>query len=88
MEYLMVPATVVCAIFLASIGSLCLFRPVNVQQWFERRHNASNKFVQNWPFSKLIFKAWYLTYLRFMGVFAWMLAVFSAYAVYSTLATR
>ena len=84
----MVPATVGGAIFLASIASLCLFRPVSVQQWFQRRHNASNKFVQNWPFSKLIFKAWYPTYLRFMGVLAWILTVFFAYAVYSTLATR
>jgi hypothetical protein len=88
MEHLMIPATVVGAVFLASIGFFCLLRPVSVQHWFQTQHNRSNKFVQNLPFSKHIFKAWYPTYLRFMGVFAWLLAVFFAYAVYSTLVRR
>jgi hypothetical protein len=88
MEHLMVSATVVGAIFAATIGSFCLLKPVSVQHWFQRQHNRSNKFVQNLPFSKLIFKPWYPTYLRFMGVFVWMFAVFFGYVVYLTLATR
>jgi hypothetical protein len=88
MEHLMVPATVVGAIFLASVGSFCLLKPVIVQHWFQRQHNRSPKFVQNLPLSKLIFKAWYPTYLRFWGVFAWLFAAFFAYAVYLMLATQ
>jgi hypothetical protein len=85
-----IPATLaaVACVFLALVGAVCIFKPENMQAWFQRRHNRSNKFVQNYPFAKLIFKPWYPTYLRFMGVWAWMFALFFAYAVFRTLAGR
>ena len=67
-EDLMIPATVLAAVFLAFVGTLCVFRPVHVQGWFQRQHNKSNKFVQNYPFARLVFKPWYPAYLRFMEV--------------------
>jgi hypothetical protein len=88
MEHLMIPATMAAAVFLALVGSFCIFKPERMQAWCQRQHNSSNKFFQNYPFAKLIFKPWYPTYLRFMGVWAWMFALFLAYAVFSTLARR
>jgi hypothetical protein len=60
----------------------------SMQAWFQKRHQSSNKFVQNYPLAKLIFKPWYPTYLRFMGVWAWMFAFFFAYTVFRILARR
>jgi hypothetical protein len=88
MERLMIPTSVAAVILLALVGSFCIFKPERMQAWFQRRHNSSNKFLQNYPFTTLISKPWYPTYLRFIGVWAWMLALFFAYAVFSTLAIR
>jgi hypothetical protein len=87
-KHLMIPAITAAAICLAFVGAFCIFKPERMQAWLQRRHNRSNKFVQNYPFAKLIFKPWYPTYLRFMGVWAWMFALFFAYAVFSTLTGR
>jgi len=92
MEHLIIPAASAAAevacVFLALVGALCIFKPESMQAWFQKRHSRSNKFVQNYPFAKLIFKPWYPTYLRFMGVWAWMFALFFAYAAFSTLGRR
>ncbi len=78
MEHLMIPSTMAAVIFLAVLGYSCIFRPVRVQQWSQRQ--PTGKFL---PLANLVFKSWYPTYLRFMGVFAWVLALFFIYAVYS-----
>jgi hypothetical protein len=90
MENAIFPATsaAIAGVFLALVGALYIFKPESMQAWFQKRRNRSNKFVQNYPFAKLIFKPWYPTYLRFMGVWAWMFALFFAYAVFRTLARR
>jgi hypothetical protein len=95
MEHLMIPATpaaLACAFlafaFLVFVGAFCIFKPESMQAWFQKRYNTSNKFVQNYPFAKMILKPWYPTYLRFMGVWAWMCALFFAYAVFSALARQ
>jgi hypothetical protein len=76
------------AVILLTLGGFfSIFKPERMQAWFRRQHNGS-KFLQNYPFAKLISKPWYPTYLRFMGVWAWMLALFFAYALFSTLAIR
>jgi len=81
MQQLMIPATSAAAVFLAFLGYFCIFRPARVQGFAQRAHSSSNRLVQNFPFAKLIFKPWYLTYLRIWGVFAWMMALFFAYLV-------
>ena len=88
MERLMIPATLAAAVFLTFIGAFCIFKPEDMQSWLQNRHNRSSKFVQNYPFAKLIFKPWYPTYLRFMGVWVWIFAVIFAYVVFSTLTRR
>jgi hypothetical protein len=84
MEHLGGPAAVASAIFLAFVGSFCLLKPLSVQRWVQRQYDKSNRFVQNWPFSKLIFKPWYPTYLRLMGVITLVFAVLLGYMVYLT----
>jgi hypothetical protein len=90
MENAIFPETsaAVACVFLALVGALCICKPKSMQAWFQKRHNSSNKFAQNYPFAKLIFKPWYPTYLRFMGVRAWMFALFFAYSLFRTLAGR
>ena len=88
MEHMQIPATVTAAVFLVFVGAFCVFKPTSIQAWLQRRHNKSNKFVQNYPLAKLIFKPWYPTYLRVMGVWAWMFALIFAYAAFSTLTRR
>jgi hypothetical protein len=39
-----------------------------------------SKFLDRIPFSNLIFKPWYPTYLRIMGVWIWMFALVFGYA--------
>ena len=88
MDHLMIPATAAAAVVLAFVGAFCIFRPERIQGWLQRRHNRGSRFVQNYPLARLVFKPWYPTYLRFMGVWAWMFALFFAYVVFSTLTRR
>jgi hypothetical protein len=83
MEQLIIPSTVAAVIVLAVLGYSCIFRPVRVQQWCQRQ--PTSKFL---PFANLVFKSWYPTYLRFMGVFAWVFAMFFTYAAYSRVASQ
>jgi hypothetical protein len=88
MEHLKIPATVIAAVFLAFVGTICIFKPVRMQAWILRQHRASNKSIRRYPFSNLIFKPWYPTYLRVMGVWAWLFALVFAYAVYMSVTRR
>ncbi|HTX40799.1 MAG TPA: hypothetical protein VMD25_03135 [Acidobacteriaceae bacterium] len=60
---------------LAGGGWLLLFRTQAIVAHARRRHPASPAWIQNWPFHRMIFKPWYPAYLRFGGIFAWLLAV-------------
>ncbi len=60
---------------LAGCGWLLLFRTHHIVAHARRRHPVSPGWIQNWPFHRMIFKPWYPAYLRFGGIFAWLLAV-------------
>jgi hypothetical protein len=60
---------------LACGGWLLLFRTNAIVAHARRRHPISPSWIQNWPFHRMIFKSWYPAYLRFGGIFAWLLAV-------------
>ncbi len=56
-------------------GWLLLFRTHAIVAHARRRHPGSPAWIRNWPFHRMIFKPWYPAYLRFGGIFAWLLAV-------------
>ena len=60
---------------LAGFGWLLLFRTHHIVEHARRRHPVSPGWIQNWPFHRMIFKPWYPAYLRFGGIFAWLLAL-------------
>lgn len=62
------------AAILACFGWLLLFRTHAIVDHARRRHPVSPGWIQNWPFHRMIFKPWYPAYLRFGGMFAWLLA--------------
>ena len=62
-------------VVLGLFGWLLLFRTRFIVHHAGRRHPVSPGWVQNWPFHRMIFKPWYPAYLRFGGLFAWLLAV-------------
>jgi hypothetical protein len=84
---MMILATVAAALFLALIGSLCIVKPETIQGWFQSQYDKG-RILRYTPFSKLIFKPWHPTYLRFMGAWAWILALFFGYAALVTLTRR
>jgi len=73
-----ISAQIVLAITVLGLGLfgwLLLFRTGHIVHHARRRHPSSPGWIQNWPFHRMIFKPWYPAYLRFGGVFAWLLAV-------------
>ncbi len=83
----MIPATAAAAVFLTLVGAFFVFKPKTAQAWFQRRY-TNNKFARRYLFARMIFKPWYPTYLKVMGVWVWMFALFFAYVVLSALARR
>lgn len=67
-------ALALIAAALACCGWLLLFRTHTIVAHARRRHPVSPGWIQNWPFHRMIFKPWYPAYLRFGGMFAWLLA--------------
>jgi hypothetical protein len=63
---ILVLATVLLS--LASVGTFCIFRPHKMVDWGQELSRRSGFFRMN-PF---LFKPWYSTYLRAMGVFVWL----------------
>jgi len=61
-------------------GWLCVFQTDRVLAWRRRSYERS-KFVQAYPFSSLVLKPWYRTYLRCAGIFIWLWAVGILYMV-------
>lgn len=68
-----ITATAIAAFGLASVGWMCLFKTSTVVRW-ARTNYARSKVTRAYPFSNLVEKTWYPTYLRCMGVFASLFA--------------
>jgi hypothetical protein len=56
----------------AVCGWLCLFRTTTVLGWARGTYTKS-RVVPAYPFSSLVLKPWYPTYLRCKGGFIWLL---------------
>jgi len=63
---------VLLMVALAIVGWTCVFRTVVVVEWARRRHHKSGRLVQAYPFSNIVLKPWYPTYLRSIGIFVWL----------------
>jgi hypothetical protein len=48
--------------------------------WGQKNYEKS-KFVQSYPFSNMVLKPWYPTYIRCAGVFIWLWDLAIIYAV-------
>lgn len=54
----------------AIAGWFCVFRTNMMVSWGRRNYEKS-KFIQSYPFSNIVQKSWYPTYLRCAGIFVW-----------------
>jgi hypothetical protein len=61
----------VLTIGLAICGWLCVFRTEALVEQ-QQKNYAKHGFVRAYPFSSMVLKSWYPTYLRCAGVFAWV----------------
>lgn len=66
---------------LGVLGAMCLFRP-GVLVDLSQRNYERRKMTRAWPFSNLVLKPWYPTYLRFMGLFVWAFDLLFIYAIF------
>jgi hypothetical protein len=64
----------------AVCGWLCVFKTNMVVAW-GRRNYAKSKFVRAYPFSSMVLRPWYPTYIRCAGVFVWLWALLIIYLV-------
>jgi hypothetical protein len=46
---------------------LCMFRTNMLAKW-QRKNYANSAFVRAYPFSGMVLKPWYPTYIRFWGI--------------------
>jgi len=69
-------------IALAIVGWTCVFRTVVAVEWARRRYHKGGRLVQAYPFSNIVLKPWYPTYLRSMGVFVWLVDLLLAIVVF------
>jgi hypothetical protein len=72
-------------IALVVLGCACLFRTTVLVEWARTRYQRSSRIVQAWPFSNLVLKPWYPTYLRGMGVYALLIAILVVYDIFRLL---
>ena len=63
-------------------GGLCIFRTRTLVGWAQKNY-AKSKFVQAYPFSSMVMKPWYPTYIRGAGIFIWLWALAVDYLVLS-----
>jgi hypothetical protein len=61
-------------------GALCIFRTSMLVGWAQKNYTKS-KFVQAYPFSGMVMKPWYPTYIRAAGIFIWLWALAIDYLV-------
>ena len=71
----------VTTIGLVIFGWLCMSRPHLLLKWSQQNY-ANSKLIRGWPFSNLIFKSWYPTYLRVAGAVLWICALGVLYLLY------
>lgn len=64
------PVVVVVLVFTGITGWLCVFRTNILVSWAQNNYRK-NKIVRWRPGSGIVFKSWYPTYLRCMGVYLW-----------------
>jgi len=67
--------TFVVGIALAVFCTLCVARPDRFADYARRRYLRSSKLVQKWPFSNIVMKSWYPTYLRIIALFGLAMAL-------------
>jgi hypothetical protein len=65
---------VVMSLFFYICGGLCIFKTNTLVGWAQRNY-AKSKFVQAYPFSGMVMKPWYPTYIRVAGIFIWLWAL-------------
>jgi hypothetical protein len=65
----------VSIVFLVAVGTWCVVWPENIATNSRKRYTSSNKFFQNYPFSNMVLKTWFPTYLRCTGVVLWVFAL-------------
>ena len=65
----------------AVCGWLCLFKTNMLVVWVRKNYEKSPKFIQAYPFSNLVLKPWYPTYIRCAGIFIWLWALGLTYLV-------
>jgi len=61
-------------------GGFCIFRTKILVEW-GRRNYAKGKFTQAWPFSSIVMKPWYPTYVRAAGIIIWLATLVADYLV-------
>jgi hypothetical protein len=71
---------VVMSLGFAVCGWFCVFKTSTVVGWGQKNYEKS-KFVQSYPFSNMVLKPWYPTYIRCAGVFIWLWDLAIIYAV-------
>ena len=68
---------------LVVISTLYVVAPDKMTDYVRRRHLRRNRFIQKWPFANMVLKPWYPTYLRFMGLFGFAMALLLIFAAFS-----
>jgi len=71
---------VVMVLVFAVCGWLCVFR-TNTLVTRRRKNYEKSKFAQGYPFSNMVMKPWYPTYIRAAGIFLWLWALAIVYLV-------
>lgn len=61
-------------------GGLCIFKTNVLVGWAQKNYTKS-KVVQAYPFSGMVMKPWYPTYIRGAGIFIWLWALAIDYLV-------
>jgi len=61
---------------LATLGTFCIARPGIFVHWAQNNYRRS-RLIQAYPFSNLVFRPWFPTYLRFMGLVVWAFVLLS-----------
>jgi hypothetical protein len=72
-------------IALVVLGCVCLFRTTVLVEWARKDFLRSSRFVQAWPGTNLVMKSWFPMYLRGMGIYALLIAIFVASDIFQLL---
>jgi hypothetical protein len=72
-------------IALVVLGCACLFRTTVLVEWARKDYLRSSRFVQAWPGTNLVMKSSFPIYLRGMGIYALLIAIFVASDIFQLL---